>query len=92
MNVAIFWDIASCSPMWTDVSEERIVSITRVTKIGELGTTLAVTSNSSVPTGSYPISTGALSPGINRPERKSAHLSAASSEVNKRLMYTYTPS
>jgi hypothetical protein len=29
----------------TDVSEEFIVSIIRVTRIGELGTTLAVTSN-----------------------------------------------
>jgi hypothetical protein len=29
----------------TDVSEERIASIIRVTKIGELRTTLAVTSN-----------------------------------------------
>jgi hypothetical protein len=28
-----------------DVSEERIVSIIRVTRIGELGTTLAATSN-----------------------------------------------
>jgi hypothetical protein len=29
----------------TDVSEERIISIIRVTKIGEIGTTLEVTSN-----------------------------------------------
>jgi hypothetical protein len=29
----------------TDVSEERIVSIIRVTRIGELGPTLAITSN-----------------------------------------------
>jgi hypothetical protein len=29
----------------TDVSEESIASIIRVTRIGELGTTLAVTSN-----------------------------------------------
>jgi hypothetical protein len=29
----------------TDVSKERIASIIRVTKIGEVGTTLAVTSN-----------------------------------------------
>jgi hypothetical protein len=28
-----------------DVSEERIASMVRVTKIGELGTTIAVTSN-----------------------------------------------
>jgi hypothetical protein len=31
----------------TDVSEESIASIIRVTRIGELGTTLAVTSNRS---------------------------------------------
>jgi hypothetical protein len=31
----------------TDISEERSASIIRVTKIGELGTTLAVTSNRS---------------------------------------------
>jgi hypothetical protein len=31
----------------TDVSEERIASTIRVTRIGELGTTLAVTSNGS---------------------------------------------
>jgi ribosomal protein S4E len=36
----------------TDVSEERIASVIRGTKIGELGTILAVTSNrSSVPHG-----------------------------------------
>jgi hypothetical protein len=29
----------------TDISEERIASILRVRRIGELGTTLAVTSN-----------------------------------------------
>jgi hypothetical protein len=29
----------------TDISEERIVSIIRVKRFGELGTTLAVTSN-----------------------------------------------
>jgi hypothetical protein len=32
----------------TDVSEECIASVIRVTRIGELGTTLAVTSNQSV--------------------------------------------
>jgi hypothetical protein len=31
----------------TDVSEERIASIIKVTRIGEVGTTLAVTSNRS---------------------------------------------
>jgi hypothetical protein len=29
----------------TDISEERSISITLVTRVGELGTTLAVTSN-----------------------------------------------
>jgi hypothetical protein len=33
------------TPVGTDVSEERSASIIRVTRIGELGTTLAVTSN-----------------------------------------------
>jgi hypothetical protein len=33
------------APVRTDVSEERIASIIRMTRIGELGTTLAVTSN-----------------------------------------------
>jgi hypothetical protein len=32
----------------SDVSEERIVSIITMTKIGELGTTLAVTINRSI--------------------------------------------
>jgi hypothetical protein len=32
----------------TDVSEERIASIIRVTRIGKLGTTLAVTTNKSM--------------------------------------------
>jgi hypothetical protein len=35
------------APMRTDVSEVRIASIRTVTRIGELGTTLAVTSNRS---------------------------------------------
>jgi hypothetical protein len=30
MNAAIFWDTKPCSPMWTDVSEERVTSIFRV--------------------------------------------------------------
>jgi hypothetical protein len=33
------------APVRTDVSEELIASVIRVTKIGELGTTLAATSN-----------------------------------------------
>jgi hypothetical protein len=39
MKNAVFWDVALVR---TDVSEERIVSIIRVTRICELGTTLAV--------------------------------------------------
>jgi hypothetical protein len=41
MKNAVFWDVTSCA----DVSEERSASIIRVTRMGELGTTLAVTSN-----------------------------------------------
>jgi hypothetical protein len=37
----------------TDVSEERVASIMRVKRIGELGTTLAVTSNRSTLRGLY---------------------------------------
>jgi hypothetical protein len=33
MKTVVFWDVR------TDVSEERIASIIRVTRIGELGTT-----------------------------------------------------
>jgi hypothetical protein len=33
------------APVRTDISEERIASIIKVTRIGELGTALAVTSN-----------------------------------------------
>jgi hypothetical protein len=39
----IFWDVALVR---TDVSEERTASINRMRRIGELGTKLAVTSNS----------------------------------------------
>jgi hypothetical protein len=37
--------LRSVSPVRTDVSEELSASFTRVTRIGELGTKLAVTSN-----------------------------------------------
>jgi hypothetical protein len=36
----VFWDVTPCGPLRTDVSEELRASIIRVTKIGELGTTL----------------------------------------------------
>jgi hypothetical protein len=41
----------------TDVSEERSASFLRVTRIGELGTTLAVSSNRRTCVGSYKIHT-----------------------------------
>jgi hypothetical protein len=41
----VFWDVTPCGSCKTDVSEELIASFIRVTRIGELGTTLAVTSN-----------------------------------------------
>jgi hypothetical protein len=37
----------SMAPLSTDISEERIASIIRVIRTGELGTALAVTSNRS---------------------------------------------
>jgi hypothetical protein len=43
--MASSWMLRLVALVRTDVSEERSASIKRVTKIGELGTTLAVTSN-----------------------------------------------
>jgi hypothetical protein len=40
---SVFWDVCLLALVRTEVSEERIPSIIRVTRIGELGTTLAVT-------------------------------------------------
>jgi hypothetical protein len=45
MNNGVFWDVTPCGSARTDVSEELSASFIRVTRIGELGTTLAVTSN-----------------------------------------------
>jgi hypothetical protein len=45
MKNAVFWDVTQCGFVRTDVSEERIASIIRATRIGEHGTTLAVNSN-----------------------------------------------
>jgi hypothetical protein len=45
MTIAVFWDFTPWAVIRTVVSEERIASIIKVTTIGELGTTLAVTSN-----------------------------------------------
>jgi hypothetical protein len=47
MKNVVFWDIMHLAFVRTDVSEECIVSIIEVTKIGELGTTLAIISNRS---------------------------------------------
>jgi hypothetical protein len=45
MKNGVFWDVTPCGSVRTDVSEELSASFIRVTEIGELGTTLAVTSN-----------------------------------------------
>jgi hypothetical protein len=45
MKNAVFWDLILRGSCKNDVSEELSVSIIRVTRIGLLGTTLAVTSN-----------------------------------------------
>jgi hypothetical protein len=45
MENGIFWDVTPCGSCKTEVSEELNASVIRVTRIGELGTTLAVTSN-----------------------------------------------
>jgi hypothetical protein len=49
MKIAILWDVCHVALAKTDVSEEYIASIIRVTRIGELVTMLAVTSNRSTP-------------------------------------------
>jgi hypothetical protein len=41
----VFWGLRRVALVRTDVSEECFASIIRVTKIGDLGTTLDVTSN-----------------------------------------------
>jgi hypothetical protein len=45
MKNGVFWDSTPCAFLRTDVSEELSASFIRVTKIGELRTMLAVTSN-----------------------------------------------
>jgi hypothetical protein len=47
MNNGVFWDVTPVTLVRTDVSEELSASFIRVTRIGELGTMLAVTSNRS---------------------------------------------
>jgi hypothetical protein len=44
MKNAVFWDVTLCGSLGTDVSEELSASFI-VTRIDELGTTLALTSN-----------------------------------------------
>jgi hypothetical protein len=41
MKSGAFWDVTCVPPVRTDVSEELSAFIIRVTRIGELGTTLA---------------------------------------------------
>jgi hypothetical protein len=45
MKNGVFWDVTPCGSCKNDVSEERSDSFIRVTIIGELGATLAVTNN-----------------------------------------------
>jgi hypothetical protein len=45
MNNGVFWDFTRVALLRTDVSEELSASFIRVARIGELGSTLAVTSN-----------------------------------------------
>jgi hypothetical protein len=44
MKNGVFWDVAPVALVRTDTSEELNTSFIRVTRIGELGTTLVVTS------------------------------------------------
>jgi hypothetical protein len=45
MKNGVFWDVTPCGSLRTDLSDEVSASFIRVTRIGELGTTLAVPSN-----------------------------------------------
>jgi hypothetical protein len=45
MKNGVFWDVTPVVIVRADVSDELSASFIRVTRIGELGTTLAVTSN-----------------------------------------------
>jgi hypothetical protein len=45
MKNGVFWGVTPCGSCKTNASEELSASIIRVTRIGELVTTLAVTSN-----------------------------------------------
>jgi hypothetical protein len=45
MKNGVFWDVGCVALVRTDVLEELSASFIRVTRIGELGTTMAETSN-----------------------------------------------
>jgi hypothetical protein len=45
MKNGVFWDVRRVALVRDNVSEERSASIIRVTRVGELGKTLAVTSS-----------------------------------------------
>jgi hypothetical protein len=45
MKNGVLWDVTRVALVRTDVSEEPSASFIRVTRIGELGTTPAATSN-----------------------------------------------
>jgi hypothetical protein len=45
MKNGVFWDVTLCGSCKYDVSEEPNASFIRLTRIGELGTTQAATSN-----------------------------------------------
>jgi hypothetical protein len=45
VKYGVFWDVTPVALVRTDVSEEHGISFIMVTRIGELGRTLAVTSN-----------------------------------------------
>jgi hypothetical protein len=48
MKNAIFWDVMPCGSSKNREPEELSASIIRMTRIGELGTMLAITSNHSM--------------------------------------------
>jgi hypothetical protein len=57
MKNGVFWDVTPCGSCKTDVSEELSASFIKVTRIGELGTTLALTTDArceKVPSGTTP--------------------------------------
>jgi hypothetical protein len=45
MQNSVFWDVRRVALVRSDVSEELSASFIRVTRVGELGITLAVASN-----------------------------------------------